>query len=380
MPGVVSYFRQPGLADKARRPPKQVEFHNPVLNFFQNRFWRSMFPHDLDCSQRGPVNQGAREDAAELPTGRCPLARPARAADNYGWLDAGRSAVGRRWAKERPEHRCRSLPELSTTACTLCRDDRHRATIERSGRPAAGIIRAGVPCSGEVSHGQEDRFTNRESTRNRRHRTGVGHHRTGVRRCRGIISEQLSYQRSLHAGSNDAAGKSIVGPRSCTWCRTKGGCTREIACGWKTIPGPQGVPGPRSRFSAWPVAGRPSIHEEKSAAGGPAVVHLDHRWQRADHPAGAAVAGGARCHRAWHGADLQPRRYDRNVGADELAEASKYSTTRALGLHRDQTTGVDRIFAGNDQLGIFSGVYDARAAGRIRWEQTANWPCRLGNA
>jgi poly(A) polymerase len=54
-----------------------------------------------------------------------------------------------------------------------------------------------------------------------------------------------------------------------------------------------------------------------------------------------------------------------------FAEASKYSTTRALGLHRDKTTGVDRIFAGNDQLGIFSGVYDSRAAGRIRWEQTA---------
>jgi hypothetical protein len=53
-----------------------------------------------------------------------------------------------------------------------------------------------------------------------------------------------------------------------------------------------------------------------------------------------------------------------------FAEASKYSTTRALGLHRDKTTGIDRIFAGNDQLGIFSGVYDSRAAGRIRWEQT----------
>jgi hypothetical protein len=54
-----------------------------------------------------------------------------------------------------------------------------------------------------------------------------------------------------------------------------------------------------------------------------------------------------------------------------FAEASKYRTTRALGLHRDKTTGVDRIFAGNDQLGIFSGVYDSRAAGHIRWEQTA---------
>ena len=54
-----------------------------------------------------------------------------------------------------------------------------------------------------------------------------------------------------------------------------------------------------------------------------------------------------------------------------FAEASKYSTTRALGLHRDKTTGVDRIFAGNDQLGILSGAYDPHAAGRIRWEQTA---------
>ena len=53
-----------------------------------------------------------------------------------------------------------------------------------------------------------------------------------------------------------------------------------------------------------------------------------------------------------------------------FAEASKYSTTRALGLHRDKTTGVDRIFAGNDQLGILSGVYDSRAAVPVRRART----------
>jgi hypothetical protein len=62
-----------------------------------------------------------------------------------------------------------------------------------------------------------------------------------------------------------------------------------------------------------------------------------------------------------------------------FAEASKYSTTRALGLHRDKTTGVDRVFAGNDQLGVLSGVYDSHAAGRIRWELTAELDVPAGH-
>src|SRR5258708_7117762 len=40
---------------------------------------------------------------------------------------------------------------------------------------------------------------------------------------------------------------------------------------------------------------------------------------------------------------------------------------RALAFHRDRQTGVDRVFAGNDRFGIFSGAYDAAAVGQVRW-------------
>jgi hypothetical protein len=40
---------------------------------------------------------------------------------------------------------------------------------------------------------------------------------------------------------------------------------------------------------------------------------------------------------------------------------------RSFGSHHDRTTGVDLVFAGYAPRGIFSGVYDAAASGRIRW-------------
>ncbi len=40
---------------------------------------------------------------------------------------------------------------------------------------------------------------------------------------------------------------------------------------------------------------------------------------------------------------------------------------RSLGGHRDRVTGIDRVFAGQDPRGIFSGTYDPAVAGRIRW-------------
>jgi len=55
---------------------------------------------------------------------------------------------------------------------------------------------------------------------------------------------------------------------------------------------------------------------------------------------------------------------------------------RALTLYRDPITGVDRIFAGGAGYedksghrpgGIFSGVYDPSAPGRIRWSETAEF-------
>jgi hypothetical protein len=40
---------------------------------------------------------------------------------------------------------------------------------------------------------------------------------------------------------------------------------------------------------------------------------------------------------------------------------------RSFGQHHDRVTGTDRIFAGQDPRGIFSGTYDPTVAGRIRW-------------
>jgi hypothetical protein len=46
-------------------------------------------------------------------------------------------------------------------------------------------------------------------------------------------------------------------------------------------------------------------------------------------------------------------------------------STRALIVHRDQRTGVDRIFVAAGALGIYSGVFDASQPGKIRWGRRA---------
>jgi hypothetical protein len=39
----------------------------------------------------------------------------------------------------------------------------------------------------------------------------------------------------------------------------------------------------------------------------------------------------------------------------------------SVGRHRDRVTGIDRVFAGQDPRGVFSGTYDPTIPGRIRW-------------
>ncbi|MBW2093064.1 MAG: hypothetical protein JRI34_13190, partial [Deltaproteobacteria bacterium] len=43
-------------------------------------------------------------------------------------------------------------------------------------------------------------------------------------------------------------------------------------------------------------------------------------------------------------------------------------SVRDIHVHRDKVTGIDRIFISIGVLGIFSGVYDPDAPGKIRWE------------
>jgi hypothetical protein len=62
--------------------------------------------------------------------------------------------------------------------------------------------------------------------------------------------------------------------------------------------------------------------------------------------------------------------------AEELAYVERspgvrhLSQVRSFGAHHDRVTGIDYAFAGNDPHGVFSGVYDPTAPGRVRWSET----------
>jgi hypothetical protein len=55
-----------------------------------------------------------------------------------------------------------------------------------------------------------------------------------------------------------------------------------------------------------------------------------------------------------------------NLAAPKTA-TTRLQQVRALGFHRDRRTGVDMVFVGQSPYGIYSGVYDRTAPGRIRW-------------
>ena len=44
------------------------------------------------------------------------------------------------------------------------------------------------------------------------------------------------------------------------------------------------------------------------------------------------------------------------------------NSVRAMRVHRDAVTGVDRLFVSIGELGLFAGVYDPAVPGRIRWD------------
>lgn len=83
--------------------------------------------------------------------------------------------------------------------------------------------------------------------------------------------------------------------------------------------------------------------------------------------AASDIQGGNRKSNIW------TRNDDSNTWARTTLKAGhKYRrSTRALAIHRDQRTGVDRIFVAAGALGIYSGVYDANQPGRIRWDTKA---------
>ena len=85
-----------------------------------------------------------------------------------------------------------------------------------------------------------------------------------------------------------------------------------------------------------------------------------------------ATAGGDGKH-AVYSLDDQTGRWERMI----LGNATKTTTTRAIGFHRDTVTGVDMVFAGvsgvrnstvgDASLGVVPGVYDPMRRGRVRW-------------
>jgi hypothetical protein len=51
-----------------------------------------------------------------------------------------------------------------------------------------------------------------------------------------------------------------------------------------------------------------------------------------------------------------------------LTHADAGSQVRSLGFHHDPVTGVDRVFAGGEGIGTYSGVYDPSVPGNILWD------------
>lgn len=57
-----------------------------------------------------------------------------------------------------------------------------------------------------------------------------------------------------------------------------------------------------------------------------------------------------------------------------LAASPQIVSVRGVAVHRDRVTGVDRVLAAASPNGVFSGVYDAAAPGRVRWEAEPELP------
>jgi hypothetical protein len=63
--------------------------------------------------------------------------------------------------------------------------------------------------------------------------------------------------------------------------------------------------------------------------------------------------------------DGRSRQWSKTVFA---ATAPHGAQIRSFGFHRDSVTGIERVFAGTNPLGIVSGGYDPQGPGRIAWQ------------
>jgi hypothetical protein len=204
--------------------------------------------------------------------------------------------------------------------------------------------------------------------------------------CQSQVSPSLAQARpdvfavSFMPGSRDDAGRFMGG----TEMRVLAAHAGRLYAGngyWEDQPGPEGPQGAQILVleglgARWRVDhgfdertpdGRPrdlavsaleevSLTTDGSAARLPAPVSLliAANW---DLTGTARVFSRDDATGAWTAAEL----------AQDRPTPGFLPQVRSLGGHHDRVTGVDRVFAGQDPRGIFSGTYDPAVAGGIRW-------------
>ena len=182
------------------------------------------------------------------------------------------------------------------------------------------------------------------------------------------------------AGSRDAAGRFMGG----TEMRLLTAHAGKLYAGngyWEDQPGPEGRQGPEILVLDGPGARWRVDHvfDEQLPDG----RHRDLAVSALAEVTFATDGGGARLPAPvtmliaanWDlsGATRVFSRYDETGAWTAAALAQDRPTSnflpqvRSFGRHRDRVTGIDRVFAGQDPRGVFSGTYDPTISGRIRW-------------
>ena len=182
---------------------------------------------------------------------------------------------------------------------------------------------------------------------------------------------QLAFQRSLQAGVRDANGQLITGTEvdflvphqgrlyaaNCLWLETDPAVPK--ACQILVLDSPKGQWRVEREFTVNSVMMRCSVLKEITFA-------TDGRGQ-AIAPVSLllAVPDSRR-------GSLKVFCRDDATGdwSASVLETGTGSSIRAMGLHRDKVTRIDRIFAGSNK-GVVGGIYDPAAPGRIRWDKSA---------
>jgi hypothetical protein len=188
------------------------------------------------------------------------------------------------------------------------------------------------------------------------------------------------FQISFAAGSRDAAGTFAGG----TELRQLTAHAGKLYAGngyWEDRPGPEGPQGAQilvldAHGAAWRVDHK---FDERMANGRPRDLAVGALFEAsfATDGSGKALPGRVPLLIAsnWDltGATRVFTRDDASGAwitttlAQDRANPEFLPQIRSFGQHRDRVTGVDRVFAGQDPRGIFSGTYEPSAIGRIRW-------------